>query len=259
MSHVSHRSTLPPLPDRVGRLTGTAAVSVHATSIAGGTQRDPEGTSRGPRRRCYGHRRGISLPKAPYQNAAQMSRGAEGAEGTTAASGRRDQAGLAARKRRVGAVRGAVPAQNAPKSDRPRAKTPMNRRKSRLRRRAAPKPLMGTVLPNVPKTEPFEQRRYLARFEDRRLGHGCLLSACRLGWRHPAYRLRHLFRQGDPLLQRRSGLATGFCEFLKEFGQLFQGLQAECAWGVVEGPFFFLSSLWQKSIDRSRSEVDGVA
>ena len=28
-------------PDRVGRLTGTAAVSVHATSIAGGTQRDP--------------------------------------------------------------------------------------------------------------------------------------------------------------------------------------------------------------------------
>ena len=37
------------------------------------------------------------------------------------------QAGLAARKRRVGAVRGAVPAQNEPKSDRPRAKTPMNR------------------------------------------------------------------------------------------------------------------------------------
>ena len=64
-----------------------------------------------------------------------MSRGAEG---TTEASGRRDQAGLAARKRRVGAVRGAVPAQNEPKSDRPRAKTPMNRRKSRLRRRAAP-------------------------------------------------------------------------------------------------------------------------
>ena len=135
MSHVSHRSTLPPPPDRVGRLTGTAAVSVHATSIAGGTQRDPEGTSREPRRRCYGHRRGISLPKALYQNAARMSRGAEG---TTEASGRRDQAGLAARKRRVGAVRGAVPAQNEPKSDRPRAKTPMNRRKSRLRRRAAP-------------------------------------------------------------------------------------------------------------------------
>ena len=135
MSHVSHRSTLPPPPDRVGRLTGTAALSVHATSIAGGTQRDPEGTSREPRRRCYGHRRGISLPKALYQNAARMSRGAEG---TTEASGRRDQAGLAARKRRVGAVRGAVPAQNEPKSDRPRAKTPMNRRKSRLRRRAAP-------------------------------------------------------------------------------------------------------------------------
>ena len=75
VSHVSHRSTLPPPPDRVGRLTGTAAVSVHATSIAGDTQRDPEGTSREPRRRCYGHRRGISLPKAPYQNAAQMSRG----------------------------------------------------------------------------------------------------------------------------------------------------------------------------------------
>ena len=34
------------------------------------------------------------------------------AEGTTEASGRRDQAGLAARKRRVGAVRSAVPAQN---------------------------------------------------------------------------------------------------------------------------------------------------
>ena len=64
-----------------------------------------------------------------------MSRGAEG---TTEASGRRDQAGLAARKRRVGAVRGAVPAQNEPKSDRRRAKTPINRRKSRLRRRAAP-------------------------------------------------------------------------------------------------------------------------
>ena len=59
--------------------------------------------------------------------------------GTTEASGRRDQAGLAARKRRVGAVRGAVPAKNEPKSDRPRAKTPMNRRKSRLRRRAAPR------------------------------------------------------------------------------------------------------------------------
>ena len=42
--------------------------------------------------------------------------------------------GLAARKRRVDAV----PAQNAPKSDRPQAKTPMNRRKSPLRRRAAP-------------------------------------------------------------------------------------------------------------------------
>ena len=135
MSHVSHRSTLPPPPDRVGRLTGTAALSVHATSIAGDTQRDPEGTSREPRRRGYGHRRGISLPKALYQNAARMSRGAEG---TTEASGRRDQAGLAARKRRVGAVRGAVPAQNEPKSDRPRAKTPINRRKSRLRRRAAP-------------------------------------------------------------------------------------------------------------------------
>ena len=126
-----HRSTLPPPPDRVGRLTGTAALSVHATSIAGGTQRDPEGTSREPRRRCYGHRRGISLPKALYQNAARMSRWAEG---TTEACGRRDQAGLAARKRRVGAV----PAQNEPKSDRPQAKTPMNRRKSRLRRRAAP-------------------------------------------------------------------------------------------------------------------------
>ena len=34
------------------------------------------------------------------------------AEGTTEASGCRDQAGLAARKRRVGAVRSAVPAQN---------------------------------------------------------------------------------------------------------------------------------------------------
>ena len=52
-----------------------------------------------------------------------MSRGAEG---TTEASGRRDQAGLAARKRPVGAVRGAVPAQNEPKSDRPRAKTPVD-------------------------------------------------------------------------------------------------------------------------------------
>ena len=31
VSHVSHRSTLPPPPDRVGRLTSTAAVSVHAT------------------------------------------------------------------------------------------------------------------------------------------------------------------------------------------------------------------------------------
>ena len=59
----------------VARLTGTAAVSVHASSIAGGAQRDPEGRSREPRRRCYGHRRGISLPKAPYQNAARMFRG----------------------------------------------------------------------------------------------------------------------------------------------------------------------------------------
>ena len=74
MGHVSHRSTLPQPPARVGRLTGTAAESVHATSIAGGTQRDPEGTSREPRRRCYGHRGGISLPKTPYQNAARMSR-----------------------------------------------------------------------------------------------------------------------------------------------------------------------------------------
>ena len=76
----------------------------------------------------------------------------------------------------------------------------------------------GTVLPNVPKTEPFEQCRHLARFEDRRSGHGCLLPACRLGWRHPAYRVRHLLRQGDPLLQRRSGLATGFCEFSRSSG-----------------------------------------
>ena len=62
----------------------------------------------------------------------------QGGGGDDQASGRRDQAGLAARKRRVGAVRGAVHAQNEPKSDRPRAKTPINRRKSRLRRRAAP-------------------------------------------------------------------------------------------------------------------------
>ena len=61
-----------------------------------------------------------------------------GRRGRPKRPGRRDQAGLAARKRRVGAVRGAVPAQNEPKSDRPRAKTPMNRLKSRLRRRAAP-------------------------------------------------------------------------------------------------------------------------
>ena len=49
----SHRSTLPQPPlripdhrinqDRLGRLTGTAAVPVHATSTAGGAQRDPVG------------------------------------------------------------------------------------------------------------------------------------------------------------------------------------------------------------------------
>ena len=71
-----------------------------------------------------------TVPKTPRE--------CPGGGGDDRASGRRDQAGLAARKRRVGAVRGAVPAQNEPKSDRPRAKTPMNRRKSRLRRRAAP-------------------------------------------------------------------------------------------------------------------------
>ena len=62
-----------------------------------------------------------------------MSRGAP--EGTDRAPRRRDQVGLAARKPAGG---NAVPAQGAPKRDRPRAKTPMNRRKSALRRRATP-------------------------------------------------------------------------------------------------------------------------
>ena len=85
-----------------------------------------------------------------------MSRGAEG---TTEASGRRDQAGLAARKRRVGAVRGAVPAQNEPskKSDRRRAKTPINRRKSRLRRRAAPIQATGLLILAPAGLSPAEQ------------------------------------------------------------------------------------------------------
>ena len=39
-----------------------------------GTQRDPEGASRKPRRR-HGHRRGVSLPTTPYQNAARMFQG----------------------------------------------------------------------------------------------------------------------------------------------------------------------------------------
>ena len=56
VGHGSHRSTLPPPPlsipdqrtdpDRLERLTGTVAAPVQAASTAGGTQRDPEGTSR---------------------------------------------------------------------------------------------------------------------------------------------------------------------------------------------------------------------
>ena len=72
-----------------------------------------------------------------------MSRGAP--EGTDRAPRRRDQVGLAARKPAGG---NAVPAQGAPKRDRPRAKTPMNRRKSALRRRATPK-LSGSVTRRV--------------------------------------------------------------------------------------------------------------
>ena len=56
-------------------------------------------------------------------------------EGTDRAPRRRDQVGLAARKPAGG---NAVPTQGAPKRDRPRAKTPTNRRKSALRRRATP-------------------------------------------------------------------------------------------------------------------------
>ena len=122
--------------DRLGRLTGTAAAPVHATSTAGGAQRDPEGTSRKPRRR-HGHRRGFSLPTTPYQNAARMFRGAR-RRGQTERPGAVIRPGWLPEKRRVGAVRGAVSAQSEPKRDRPRAQTPMNRRKSPLRRRAAP-------------------------------------------------------------------------------------------------------------------------
>ena len=91
VGHGSHRSTRPqPLlripdhrmvdPDRLGRLTGTAAAPVHAISTAGGARCDPEGTSREPRRH-YGHRSGISFPMERYQNAARMSRGRAGGNG----------------------------------------------------------------------------------------------------------------------------------------------------------------------------------
>ena len=127
----SHRSTLPQPPvripdhrmdqDRLGRLTGTAAAPVHATSTAGGAQRDPEGPSRKPRRR-HGHRR--LLPShEPYQNAARMFRGAR-RRGQTERPGAVIRPGWLPETRRVGALSGRCPPQGAPKRDRPRAKTP---------------------------------------------------------------------------------------------------------------------------------------
>ena len=87
VGHGSHRSTLPPPPlripdqrtdpDGLERLTGTVAAPVQAASTAGGAQRDPEGTSREPRRR-HGHLRGVSLPTTRYQNVPRMSRGRAG-------------------------------------------------------------------------------------------------------------------------------------------------------------------------------------
>ena len=123
--------------DRLGRLTGTATVPVHATSTAGGTQRErprrpvPK-TSSSPRssQRLLPSHDTVPKRRANVQGGARR-RGQR-------ASGHRDQVGLAARNERVGALSGRCPPQGAPKRDRPRAKTPMNRRKSPRRRRAAP-------------------------------------------------------------------------------------------------------------------------
>ena len=62
-----------------------------------------------------------------------------GRRGRPKRSGHRDSGRAGRPKEAGGRCPGRCPRANAPKSDRRRAKTPINRRKSRLRRRAAPK------------------------------------------------------------------------------------------------------------------------
>ena len=97
----SHRSTLPQPPLRiVGLQLADQQQLLHA-----------EGTSREPRRSC-GHRRGISLPTTPYQDAARMSRGRR--RGRPKRPSAAVRPGWLPEKTRVGAV----PALSPPKSTR---------------------------------------------------------------------------------------------------------------------------------------------
>ena len=148
----SHRSTLPQPPLRIAGLQPPIRAPPPQQLAHGARQLHPaqartgphnlaaqhhllhaEGTSREPRRRC-GDRRGISLPTTPYQNAARMSSRGAGGERPKRPGAATIRPGCLPEKRRVGAV----PAQIDPKGIVREHKTPMNRRKSALRRRAAP-------------------------------------------------------------------------------------------------------------------------
>ena len=128
VGHGSHRSTRPqPLlripdhrmvdPDRLERLTGTAAAPVHAISTAGGARRRPgrhlprtSSALRSSQRHLLSHG---TVPKrrANVQGARRRGR--------TEAPRRRDQAGLAALAARKQAGANAVPPYGAPKRERP--------------------------------------------------------------------------------------------------------------------------------------------
>ena len=86
------------------------------------------------------HHRSVPLPMEPYQNAARMSRRERARGGQTDGIRYRFEARLAAGKTRVRAGLVAVPPELSTGETHPRAKRPMNRAKTSLRRRAAPIP-----------------------------------------------------------------------------------------------------------------------
>ena len=84
------------------------------------------------------HHRSVPLPMEPYQNAARMSRRERARGGQTDGIRYRFEARLAAGKTRGTCWLGCCPPELSTGETHPRAKRPMNRAKTPLRRRAAP-------------------------------------------------------------------------------------------------------------------------